>query len=240
MLRTHQQAILDSIRIPSNNNPYRPEFPSDNPRFPATPTYKIQVPGFSNVRCKDESYNPTGTHKDRLAREIVVTYRSLLLHLKEQKDYKELPSFSLISSGSAAFAIQMQLRHYGLPALKVLLDPTHVPEHIINALSQIGCLISKTDLSAKLLSGKEVLALTDNLDGFDITSNAALDPSNIFYDRLSYEIINSRPEYCFVPFGTGNLYENILNAVKKEVLAIDSHDPRFDGEVESLRKAHFL
>ena len=45
--------------------------------------------------------------------------------------------------------------------------------------------------------------------------------------------------YCFVPFGTGQLYENILNINKKEV-STENHDPRFKGDVEKLRSCNFL
>ncbi|MEA3342798.1 MAG: hypothetical protein U9Q92_01405, partial [archaeon] len=47
------------------------------------------------------------------------------------------------------------------------------------------------------------------------------------------------PDYCFIPFGTGNLYENILNVNKKEV-STEQHDPRFMGEVDILRRCNFL
>ena len=80
-----EEQILESIIVASENNPNKPEFPADDPKFPATPTYKINVPGFSNVWLKDESHNPTGTHKDRMAWEIVVTYRDFLLAKKEDK-----------------------------------------------------------------------------------------------------------------------------------------------------------
>ncbi|MFH1234272.1 MAG: hypothetical protein V1493_01535, partial [Candidatus Diapherotrites archaeon] len=76
-------------------------------------------------------------------------------------------------------------------------------------------------------------------NGFDITSNEALDPNTRFYDWLSYEIINNSPDYCFVPFGTGNLYENILNINKKEV-STNNHDPRFKGDTEILRNCNFM
>ena len=56
---------------------------------------------------------------------------------------------------------------------------------------------------------------------------------------LSYEIINSSPEYCFIPSGTGQLYENILNINKKEV-STKFHDPRFSGNVEILRNCNFI
>ena len=77
-LSRREEKILKSIVIRSENDPKKPEFPPENPKFPATPTYRIKIPGFSNVWLKDESKNPTGTHKDRMAWEIVVTYRDFL------------------------------------------------------------------------------------------------------------------------------------------------------------------
>jgi hypothetical protein len=56
---------------------------------------------------------------------------------------------------------------------------------------------------------------------------------------MSYEIINNSPDYCFIPFGTGNLYENVLNINKKEV-STSNHDPRFSGDVEILRRCNFI
>ena len=42
-----------------------------------------------------------------------------------------------------------------------------------------------------------------------------------------------------IPFGTGNLYENILNINKKEVIT-DTHDPRFKGNPEILRRCNYF
>ncbi len=240
-LSKKEEAILKSIVVASENNPKKPEFPSDNPKFPATPTYKIDLPGFSNVWLKDESYNPTGTHKDRMAWEIVVTYRDFLLAKKRGVSHSQksfLPAMSIISSGSAAIAIQMQMKRYGLPNLKVLVDIS-LSSDLAEYLRKIGCEIYITDLSKKPYNWKDILALTHNPNGFDITSSEALDPTTRFYDWLSYEIINSSPDYCFIPFGTGNLYENILNINKKEV-STQNHDPRFSGDVETLRRCNFF
>jgi len=233
-----EQKILKSIVVASENDPNKPEFPADNPKFPATPTYKIEVPGFSNVWVKDESKNPTGTHKDRMAWEIIVTYRDILLSRERNQINGPLPEMSIISSGSAAFAIQSQLKKYSLPDLRVLID-INTENDIIKKLKKIGCKIYKTDLSKKPFSWKEITALTKNHNGFDITSSEALDPTTRFYDWLSYEIINSSPDYCFIPFGTGNLYENVLNINKKEVTT-KNHDPRFRGDINTLRSCNFL
>ncbi|MDA2936222.1 PLP-dependent lyase/thiolase [Patescibacteria group bacterium AH-259-L05] len=237
-LSKKEEQILKSIIVASENDPNNPEFPPDDPKFPATPTYKIEVPGFSNVWLKDESHNPTGTHKDRMAWEIIVTYRDFLRAKKRGQIKGRLPAMSIISSGSAAVAIQTQLRKYNLPNLKVLVDVT-LDSGILKALEKIGCEIYETDLNKKPFHWKEILTLTHNPDGFDITSSEALDPTTRFYDWLSYEIINSSPDYCFIPFGTGNLFENILNINKKEV-STQNHDPRFKGKQEVLQRCNFL
>ncbi|MBI5227648.1 PLP-dependent lyase/thiolase [Candidatus Micrarchaeota archaeon] len=236
-LTQKEEKILKSIVVPSENNPHAPEFPPGNPKFPATATYKIEVPGFSDVWLKDESINPTGTHKDRMAWEIIVTYKQFLL-AKKQGIIPRLPELSILSSGSAALAIQSQLRKYGLPNLRVLIDANTKPK-ITNYLKKIGCMIFKRNLGKKLLNWEDILRLTENSDGFDITSNEAYDPTIRFYDWMSYEIINSNAEFVFIPFGTGQLYENIMNIVKRE-LTYKFKDPRFKGRKNDLRKCSFL
>lgn len=237
-LSAAEQKILESIIIASENDPGNPEFPPGCPRFPATPVYPLEVPGFENVWLKDESQNFTGTHKDRMAWEIVVTYRDFLLAKQYGQTSGDLPAMSIISSGSAAVAIQTLLRTYDLPSLKVLLD-IHIDPMLVSYLRQLGCEVYQTDLTKRMLHWKDILSLTNNENGFDITSSEALDPTTRFYDWLSYEILNISPEYCFIPFGTGNLYENILNINKKEV-AREQHDPRFTGDVKLLRHCNFM
>lgn len=237
MLTPKEQEILNSIKIRSDDDPNNPEFPPESPKFPATPTYKIKIPGFSNVLFKDESHNPTGTHKDRMAWEMVVTYRDFLIS-KKLGHIKRLPRMSIITSGSAGYAIQKRLKEYNLPALKCLID-SHLAPEIKKKLESIGCELFETTLSKKPFSWEEILKLTDNPDGIDITSAEALDPTTRYYDWLSYEIINNSPDYCFIPFGTGNLYENILNISKKEVSSL-KHDPRFKGDIKKLRNCHFI
>lgn len=238
-LTTKEEKILDSIIVASENDPLKPEFPPDNPKFPATPTFKIKVPGFSNAWLKDESVNPTGTHKDRMAWEIVVTYRDMLLAKKRGQFKQELPQVSIISFGSAAIAIQTLFKKYELPNLKALVDKRFISKTAFEVLKKLGCEIYETDLSKKPFTWREILTLTHNLEGFDVTSNEALDPTTRFYDWMSYETINNSPDYIFIPFGTGNLYENILNINKKEVMS-KIHDPRFKGNSEVLRSCNFM
>lgn len=233
------------IRIPSNNNPDKPEFPPMpfyQPSFPASKTYRINVPGFSNVWLKDESSNPTGTHKDRLAWEVVIKYKSLIEGLK-YNDQRSLPQMSIISSGSAAIAIQHLFNLFNIPTrLKVLADHK-LNSRIKEDISGIGCELYECDLSSKLLSSDDIKELTNNYNGIDITYREVLDPaSDNYYDWLSYEIIREKPEYCLIPFGTGDLFINVLNIVKQEYFNsfLSKHDPRFMSDTASLKNCHFL
>jgi len=238
-LTKREEQILKSIAIGSHNNPSRPEFPPDNPKFPSTPTKRIDVPGFKKVFVKDESINPTGTHKDRMAWEIVCQYRSFLMAKKMGLVAGPLPRFSIISSGNAAISLAHFLKKYNLPKPKILIDK-HTPNKIRNYLKKQYCEIYVTDLSKKALTSQEILNLTNNPNGFDITSNEALDPNIIFYDWLSFEIINEVPDYILMPFGTGSLYANICNNIKEEICKVGKNDPRLKIDINKLRNCHII
>ena len=237
-LTKKENKILKSISVASENDPEKPEFPPKKPKWPSTPTYKINVPDFSNVYIKDESVNPTGTHKDRMAWEMVVTYRQLLLAKKNDRTQK-LPQMSIISSGSAANAIQQMLSSYKLPNLKVLID-YRLNSKIKKTLEKINCEVYETDLSKKVLNTEEILKLTDNKDGIDITSDESLGPFNIFYDWMSYDIINQDADYVFIPYGTGHLFENVINVATREAKSFFFHDRRLKTDVKQIKKCSFL
>jgi hypothetical protein len=226
--------VLGNILIPSVNDPDHPEFPPKpffTPAFPASQVRPITVPGFTNVWVKDESTNPAGTHKARMAWEVLI---------KAQR--YQIKEISLISSGSAALAIQYFFNLYGVATvLKVLVDQ-RMPAEVKNCLRTLGCKVYETDLSAKPLTGKEIKELTDNHTGIDITYREILDRYNDnYYDWLSYEILNQNPEYCFIPFGTGDLFINILIIAEREYNnRIFKHDPRFRGDITTISQCHFI
>ena len=229
---TKTEEIIENVD--SHNDPNKPEFPPRpfyTPRFPASSTYKIKVPGFTNVWLKDESTNPTGTHKDRMAWEVLIKAR--------RYNIKEI---SLISSGSAAVSIQHFFNLYGISAvLKVLVDQNMKPE-IKAHLTKIGCKVYETDLSRKSLTGKEIKELTENSQGIDITYREILDRYNDnYYDWLSYEILNENPTHCFIPFGTGDLFINVLIIAEREFNnRIYKHDPRFRGDINLIGNCNFI
>ncbi|MFN8254812.1 MAG: pyridoxal-phosphate dependent enzyme [Bacteroidales bacterium] len=239
------ERIYQSIQVPSNNNPQKPEFPPKpffTPSFPASNTYQIEIPGFTNVWLKDESTNPTGTHKDRFAWEVIIKYKALLESTRH-RPADRLPQISMISSGGAATAVQNLFNLFDIPvSLKVLLDEK-TDQNIKKSLQKIGCTIYETNLSEVLLQPEEIKRITENWDGIDITYRETLDPNlDNYYDWLSYEIINQDADYCFIPFGTGDLFINVLNIVKKEYFNSFLHnpDPRYSGSIEKLKNCHYL
>ena len=237
-LSEKEKKIYNSIKVSAQIDPFIPTFPPENPSFPATPTFEIDVPGFKKVLLKDESVNPTGTHKDRMAWAIVNIYKQFLEAKKREQTNKPLPKLSIITSGTAAAAIQTMLKKYNLPNLKALIDK-ETSEEKKQALRKIGCEIYETDLGLRALDWRDVLRITDNYDGFDITSNEAFGPTIHFYDWMAYEIINQSPDYCFIPYGSGTLYENILNIAQRQAV-LKLNDPRFTGDVKKVRNCDFF
>lgn len=224
----------NKITIPSEDDPTKPEFPPlpfYKPKFPATETVRINIPGYTDTWLKDESTNPTGTHKDRMAWEIVI--------LAEKYN---IPEMSLISSGSAACAIQHFFNLFGIPTtLKVLVD-SRTSDEVKAALRGLGCHLFESDLSDKLLLPEEIRRLTHNTTGIDITYRETMDYSLVrYYDWLSFEILNENPDYCFIPFGTGDLFINVLKILEREFNARRvRHDPRFRGNTRTLVGCNFI
>lgn len=232
--REATEETIAGLYVPSLNDPAKPEFPPRpfyEPRFPASNTFRIEVPGFTNVWLKDESTNPTGTHKARMAWEVLI--KAKRYNIKE---------VSIISSGSAAAAIQHFFNLYKVyTKLKVLMD-NRISKEIKQSLRAMGCEVFETDLSKESLTGKEIKELTNNKEGIDITYREILDRFNDnYYDWLSYEVLNENPAYCFVPFGTGDLFINILIIVEREFNnRIYKHDPRFQGDIQKIAQCNFM
>ncbi|MDB5228822.1 MAG: hypothetical protein JWN78_3015 [Bacteroidota bacterium] len=218
----------------------RPEFPPDNPSYPATPHIPMEYKNFKKLWIKNEAYNPTGTHKDRFAWEIVRYYALKYKEYLHAKTKIKEPRLSIISSGSAAIAIQNLLNIYNFPPLKVLYDETHLSESIIFAMQEYGCELYPYPLTTKELSSKDILKETNNgANGIEITLSKELNELRFkFYDWLAFEILNQNPDICIIPFGSGQLYENILEINKNQQKS--KKDPRFFGDIKILRNCQFV
>jgi threonine dehydratase len=225
-----------TIIVPKKNDPNFPEFPpapAYTPQWPASRVVKVNIGEFNNVWIKDESTNPTGTHKDRMAWEITI-----LSHMHKWREV------SLITAGSAGIAIQHFFNLFSAPTILKTLVDKHINNDIKEKLEALGARVYEHDLSQGLLSSDEIMAITEIRHGRDLTYVPLYDEREIvYYDWLSYEIINTQPDYCFVPFGTGDLYNNILNIVEKEFKADKGRlpkDARFSGDLSIISSCHFL
>ena len=247
-----------------------PEFPHYHASFPATPTIPLQLSLFKDSKklkdagfskstnhiilqlidnygisgntlwYKDESINPNGTHKDRMAWEIYLWYDMQIKRQMNTPGRKiSLKSLSLISSGSAAYSVQQILRDRGFPNLRVLMD-RHTPKKLIDFLREQDCKVYLEDLDLKEYDSNDILSLTDNINGLDLTYSSEFDSNReVYYDWLSYEVLNQNPDWVFVPFGTGELYKNILKRNSKEMDKKIS-SKRFFGDKKVLMNCNFM
>jgi cysteine synthase len=233
--RAQLQLIHDSIIVPTTNDPDNPEFPPNAPRFPATPMNQYKI-GTRIILIKDESWNPTGSHKDRWAWEIIVRYKRIIADVLRNDDSIHIPHPSMISSGSAALALQSSLRLLGLPNLRVVMDSRRAKDHpgVIAKLQVIGAKIFLHDLDQKELSDEEVLAITENPKGIDLTARSLEEPfQRKYYDWLGYEILEACAKHIFVPVGTGELFANIILIINDEATR-QANDPRLRMGARSI------
>jgi len=229
-----------------------PKFPIENANYPSTPSLPFYYKDFKQIWIKDESYNITGTVKDRWAWGIIEYYKDALIKFKKSSgSEKEIPRLCMMSSGSGAIALQYLLRKYGLPSLKVLLDRksglhrgneenTPIPQ----ALKTLGAKIDFHDLRGKQLKVEEVKkylrAGADDIEISLLNENEELNKRRFgFYDWLSFEILNQNPDYCIIPFGSGLLFQNVLE-ITKRIVTGNGTERRFFGDINKLKDCTFL
>lgn len=206
-------------------------FPISNPSFPATSAQRLKfdstkfpdLKDYKKIFMKDESQNPTGTHKDRMALEVLNWYESKQNNNSDGPTQN--PVLSLLSYGCAAMAIQtilginskIQKYSYSKTNLRVLVPDT-INIDIEQALKNIGCEVFKEDLTKGELNSEEILKLTKNTynSSYDLTFGKSfggkekMNLKNDYYSYMAWEIINSNAKYIFLPFGSGDLYYNVL------------------------------
>ena len=194
----------------------------------------------TTIWYKDESINPNGTHKDRMAWEIYLWYDSEIkrqINTPGEKIF--LRSLSLISSGSAAYSVQRVLKDRGLPSLRVLMDK-NTSSDLVKFLEKQECKVYLDDLDKKEYSSDEILDKTENKNGLDLTYSPEFNASrDVYYDWLSYEVLNQNPNWVFIPFGTGDLYKNIIIRNSKE-MDKKVFSKRFFGDKKILMNCNFI
>lgn len=175
-----------------------------------TPTRHIEVQKYSHIFVKDESVNPTGTHKDRMAFEIAKFYSQQIKY--SQFSQNALPACSIISAGNAAMAIGSVFAKFGLPKLKVLMDRT-IGIDIRRILNENHCEIYTAPIFNNVLTAEQILEYTNNIDGIELTSFSVYNSDILFYRELAKEILADEPDVIIVPYGSGVLFQNICAAI---------------------------
>ncbi len=187
------------------------------------------------VLLKDESELPTGTHKARRAWEKIVDYKGVIKERLGRDGPLWLPSYSIISSGSDAAALQYFLRQFNLPDLRVVMDEARAKEDVIGRLEQLGAIVFPVDLEERELTSEDVLKVTRNYpDGIDATSwDITTADRNTYYDWLAYEILNLAPRHIFVPVGTGELFSNLAFVIHRHVCE-RAWDERLSAPIQQI------
>ena len=172
---------------------------------------QIEIPWFSNVWVHSEHKNETGTHKDRKALTLAY-YMKMLAGHPEIENHTPIPDqvYSIITSGSAWISLWNAIKKIGWPSLRVLVWNL-INQNILDVLEDKWCEIYKTELSNEELSWKDILRLTNNSNGIDLTSQH----DQIFinsYFQLAYSIVywdNSGYDHIITPYWTWELYNAI-------------------------------
>lgn len=206
----------DGIPALSEADPRKPE-------WKATPIKELDLTGrgFGLVYVKNEAdrtSNPTGTIKDRAAWELATIYRDYARadYLKirggtlQKGDLERqvIPRLSLITAGNEGRAIAECFAKYNLPPPKLIVG-SDVKKSILDELKKLRADIYVVNLSQQL-SPEKIKALTNNVDGIDITSVRSIEPQSIFYDWHVHEVFNESPDQIYAPYGSGRLVENYL------------------------------
>ncbi|MDO8480253.1 MAG: PLP-dependent lyase/thiolase [Nanoarchaeota archaeon] len=213
-----------------------PSFGDDpsNPEWNPTPVKEVDLTseGYGVVYVKDESVNPTGTHKDRAAWEIVALYRDFAkAALLRRETEVRVPRVSLITAGNAGRALAVALERYGLPPVKLLVDEDRLRAHAAE-LMQLRADVYVTNLDERELAPSSILELTHNAWGLDLTSLMAFEPQVMFYDWHVHEAFNEAPREIYVPYGSGRLMENYLTWQSRTLrnFSQGKKDPRLQAD----------
>ncbi len=238
----------DGIPAFSEADPLRPEW-RKTPEIEAN----LYSEGYGTVHIKNEAdrlSNPTGTIKDRAVWELATLYRDFArtLYMKwrsgrltiDELKQIQIPRLSLITSGNEGVAIAERFYKHFLPPPKLIMDKNVSPA-ILERLKRLYADLYLVDLSKKLTT-EDILRLSNNPHGTDITSTRIFKPQATFYDWHVHEAFNFEPDTIIVPYGSGRLAENYLYW-QGETVVNDSHqrrDPRLTTSVGKVTSINIL
>ena len=124
---------------------------------------------------------------------------------------------------------------YQLPPPKLILD-RNLGTRACETLKQLYADVYLVDLHDRELRPRDILNLSNNPDGIDITSCRFIEPNAVFYDWHVHEVFNEEPDEVYLPYGSGRLMENYVTwqnrSFRNSVEALS--DARLKASVEKV------
>ncbi len=232
------------------------------PGWPKSPVHELDLSRYNfkgRLLVKDESpldVNPTGTFKDRAAWEVASLYRDFAAGViadiengiisVEEVSRMKAPKFSLISAGNEGAAVACFMEKHRLPPPKILIAE-ETPSDTKEKLMTLYCDLYETRFEDVELTGNDILQLTENEDGEDLTSSHRFKPGEVYYDLMTHRLFNRMDEICeadsrpriYLPHGSGRLMENVVfwqGEIRRKA-ARNIVDPKFGGNASMIANA---
>jgi hypothetical protein len=166
-----------------------------------------------NVKVCYEGNNLTGTHKDRLSMFTLKNYYIPLIEnqLKDpNEEFVLLPVISTLSSGSGIYSLSTYCDIFGLPQPHSIVD-SHIDKSYLYELCTNRSAFYPMSLNS-FIETTQVQTVTENPGGFDLINAEEINgnPMSEAYEELARTVLNENPDFVFVPFGSGSLFNTLL------------------------------
>lgn len=153
----------------------------------------------ATVLIKDESANPTGTHKDRKSAWIV-----------ERALQEKIDTLAMITSGNGGYSLARMAEQTGLRVATIISDQTR--PSIEHALRAAGAEVYRLDLRIPLSSDNvlEIVRQRENEKIWDVSND-----QEAAYKSIIHEIAHEIPDLVVAPLGSGELYMGLHLGMKE-------------------------
>jgi len=219
------------------------KFPGED-RFSTTLLAKLNLrgEGLGEIIFKEASTS----HPLNNVQQLALMYREFarVLWMKTQvgPDRAEtvaVPRISLVLEDERGAVLAEYFRKHNLPAPKFIIG-SDADQATIDRLSHARAEIFQIDLGKKKLTSSEILKLTNNVKGVDVTQALAAESENFSYDDFVHEILNVKPERVYMPMDSGRLRDSFLYWQGQVVSNEEHHraDRRFRASLLSTIRLH--
>lgn len=195
-------------------------------RTPLLPLTELAgAPLTATVLIKDESANPTGTHKDR--KSLMLVERALRFGVD---------TLAIITSGNGGYSLAKVSEGTGL-RIAAIVDED-VRSSIKDALDGAGAEVVECDLSEPLDSAT-IIETVRKHPGERIWD--ASNDGEESYEEIYHEVAHEHPDMVIAPLGSGELYLGLDRGIRRNgstatLIGIDSTDP--DTKADKLYAAY--